>query len=396
MLQITPLSRFLVNIDHACDHVPFVNTLINAIDICMIVFQQCVLSSSWTSNETKKSLKDSYYFNYLNYDKELSGCFLFLMPVFGNIAKGMSQNTHYKLSEHSPSYRTDNKFFIYDLIKRNPRDFQFAGTALKNDEDFLCDAISAQYQLIHFIDLTFLKNEKFMLKIIKNNPEAVGVFLPTNFSTLENFYSEAVRVNNQAIDYISKQHFAADPFFLYRVLTANKNASFPKSSDENLKDNTLSVARFYRDTKFINTFQLKNLPKIKDEKSWFKDLSYNPLFNSLPPELKRQIFFDYQVISFKEEFELVVDFNKSVHLNCDFQHLDLSKIFKGNNLVKLEEDIDGIRKKWLPGLRTFSSMTLNQCEKTYPQTKPIVFKNPQFFQELFQIADILIDTSCSI
>src|ERR1700722_9422531 len=114
MLPIGWLSNFLVNVDHVCDHIPFVNTAVNLFDI----FQICVLSSPLISDETRELLKENYYFNYITEDKQLRGCMFFSIPIIGNMIKFLGSSGHY---DRLPRHQKHNKFFLMNAIKDYPQ-----------------------------------------------------------------------------------------------------------------------------------------------------------------------------------------------------------------------------------------------------------------------------------
>ena len=74
------ISHFLVKADHFCDYIPFVSSVTNLIDI----FQKCVIVPLMD----KSQIAASHYYTHLN-QKSFSRCFLFIIPIIGNIIVGI-------------------------------------------------------------------------------------------------------------------------------------------------------------------------------------------------------------------------------------------------------------------------------------------------------------------
>jgi hypothetical protein len=77
-MQVTPLSKLLVNIDNIADYIPLASTVTNLVDL----FQKCVLL--FVKDE---AIRKSHYFSHIN-DKRVLRCVVLLVPVVGNIIVG--------------------------------------------------------------------------------------------------------------------------------------------------------------------------------------------------------------------------------------------------------------------------------------------------------------------
>lgn len=426
MLPISNLSNTLVAIDNFCDYIPIVSTITNTLDIFAEIFQRCVLSSSWVSNETKQIFKDSYYFNYISHCKELPKCFIFLIPVIGNIAKLLCR-IFQGLSSNTPYSKRNNKFYVYNAIKNNYyTNFSFASESLRNDQPFLLDMIAINNDVAENLDKSFKWNKEFMLKAVKRNATAVIHFNPPKIKDADkaNFYLEAVKLNPDAINHITFRSCQAahNSLVLYQAIKSNKEASLPKaafnrrinhdyslSSDEKLKENIFIIAKYFHDTNFINAFQPSDYPKLYDDKILFQIFPQNVLFENLPPDLKRQVYFDYTVLSVKEDINLLIDFTKQLSsellMNSDeltkrLKSIDIPLIFKDNDVAVLEKNLWYVRNEILQLISDFKPLTLNETlngflehfsgqwtdgsfKQKHSKSIDIVSKSLEFFQNLF-------------
>jgi Domain of unknown function (DUF4116) len=213
-MQVTPLSKLLVNVDNIANYIPVASTVTNLVDL----FQKCVLL--FVKDE---AIKKSHYFSHIN-DKKALRCVVLLVPVFGNIIVGyidwqsknriqalrrpIHENVQPKGKEpiaigpQLPKQIECNQELL-KALEENEDVLKDASNALRDDPIFMKAASHRTVFALKYASDRLKDDKGFMLEEIEESANAL-MYASERLRNDKNFLIEAVKRHPQASMYIGE------------------------------------------------------------------------------------------------------------------------------------------------------------------------------------------------